>query len=152
MQLLQSMPGPGPTPPGTPDPTLANVVRDDVRTSNGDFSNNESETFVLTLDWGIGDHDLESITALSNFEYDEFCDCDFTGADVFGAALQNPSTIWPTAAETGWTTRLKKADGTSNNEIYYALWSKAMGSTPDDEFNMRGAPNTCNASLMVMAF
>ena len=88
LQALQGMPGPGPTPPGTPDPTLANVVRDDVRTSNGDFSNNESETFVLTLDWGIGDHDLKSITALSNFEYDEFCDCDFTGADVFGAALQ----------------------------------------------------------------
>ena len=88
LQLLQSMPGPGPTPPGIPDPTLANVVRDDVRTSNGDFSNNDSETFVLTLDWAIGEFDLESITALSNFEYDEFCDCDFTGADVFGAALQ----------------------------------------------------------------
>jgi outer membrane receptor protein involved in Fe transport len=72
----------------TPDPDLANVVQDDVRTSNGDFSNNESETFVLTLDWGNGDYDLESITAFSNFEYDEFCDCDFTGADVFGAALQ----------------------------------------------------------------
>jgi outer membrane receptor protein involved in Fe transport len=85
LQLLQSMPGPGQM---APDPTLANVVRDDVRTSNGDFSNNESETFVLTLDWGIGEYDLESITAISNFEYDEFCDCDFTGADVFGAALQ----------------------------------------------------------------
>jgi outer membrane receptor protein involved in Fe transport len=88
LQLLQSMPGPGPTPPGTPDPTLANVVRDDVRTSNGDFSENDSETLVLTLDWAIGDHELESISAMSNFEYDEFCDCDFTGADVFGAALQ----------------------------------------------------------------
>jgi outer membrane receptor protein involved in Fe transport len=82
LQTLQAMSG------QAPDPTLANVDRDDVRTSNGDFSNNDSETFVLTLDWGIGDYNLESITASSNFEYDEFCDCDFTGADVFGAALQ----------------------------------------------------------------
>jgi outer membrane receptor protein involved in Fe transport len=88
LQTLQSFPGPGPTPGDTPDPTLANVVRDDLRTSNGDFSENDSETIVLTLDWAIGDYDLESITAYSNFEYDEFCDCDFTGADVFGAALQ----------------------------------------------------------------
>ncbi|MDJ0906688.1 MAG: TonB-dependent receptor [Woeseiaceae bacterium] len=73
---------------GTPDPTLANVVQDDKRTSNGDFSENESETIVLTLDWALGEYNLESITAYSNFEYDEFCDCDFTGADVFGAALQ----------------------------------------------------------------
>jgi outer membrane receptor protein involved in Fe transport len=82
LQTLQQLSG------QTPDPTLSNVVQDDLRTSNGDFSENESETVVLTLDWGIGEYNLESITAYSNFEYDEFCDCDFTGADVFGAALQ----------------------------------------------------------------
>ena len=82
LQALQLLSG------QTPDPTLSNVVQDEIRTSNGDFSNNESESLVLTLDWGIGSHDLESITAFSNFDYDEFCDCDFTGADVFGAALQ----------------------------------------------------------------
>jgi outer membrane receptor protein involved in Fe transport len=70
------------------DPGVLNTVQDEVRSSNGDFSNNESETFVLTLDWSVGENDLESITALSAFEYDEFCDCDFTGAVVFGAALQ----------------------------------------------------------------
>ena len=36
---------------------------------------------------------METITSSRSplsrtFEYDEFCDCDFTGADVFGAALQ----------------------------------------------------------------
>ncbi|MDH3337746.1 MAG: TonB-dependent receptor [Gammaproteobacteria bacterium] len=82
LQTLQQLSG------GSPDPDLANVVQDEVRTSNGDFSNNESENFVLTLDWALGDYDLKSITAYSNFEYDEFCDCDFTGAEVFGAALQ----------------------------------------------------------------
>jgi len=70
------------------DPSVTNVVRDDIRSSNGDFSYNESETYVLTLDWAMGEYDLESITAWSTFEYNEFCDCDFTGADVFGAALQ----------------------------------------------------------------
>ena len=70
------------------DASVNNVVQDEIRSSNGDFSYNDSETYVLTLDWGLGSHDLKSITAWSNFEYDEFCDCDFTGANVFGAALQ----------------------------------------------------------------
>ena len=70
------------------DASVLNVVRDDIRSSNGDFSNNESTAYVLTLDWGLGEHDLKSISAFSDFEYDEFCDCDYTGAVVFGAALQ----------------------------------------------------------------
>jgi iron complex outermembrane receptor protein len=70
------------------DSSVANIVKDGERSSNGDFSNNESSEIGLTLDWAIGDHNLESITAVSDFEYDEFCDCDFTGAVVFGAALQ----------------------------------------------------------------
>ncbi len=74
------------------DSSVLNVVRDDVRSSNGDFSNNESATYVLTLDWGLGEHDLKSITGWSDFEYDEFCDCDYTGAVVFGAALQEQYT------------------------------------------------------------
>ena len=82
LQTLQQLSG------QTPDPTLANVVQDEIRTSNGDFSENESQSFVLTLDWALGNHDLQSITAFSDFDYEEFCDCDFTGADVFGAALQ----------------------------------------------------------------
>jgi len=78
-QILQAFGG---------DPSTGNVVQDGIRSSNGDFSNNQSDNFALTLDWAIGDHDLKSITAFSAFEYDEFCDCDFTGTDVFGAALQ----------------------------------------------------------------
>jgi outer membrane receptor protein involved in Fe transport len=70
------------------DPSTGNVVKDGIRSSNGDFSNNELTNFVLTLDWDIGDYELKSITALSEFDYDEFCDCDFTGTNLFGAALQ----------------------------------------------------------------
>jgi len=70
------------------DSSVSNTIQDEQRSSNGDFSNNESSEIALTLDWAIGDHNLESITAISDFEYDEFCDCDFTGGVVFGAALQ----------------------------------------------------------------
>lgn len=70
------------------DPSVLNTTQDEIRSSNGDFSNNELQNFVVTLDWDLGDYDLESISAFSSFEYDEFCDCDFTGAVVFGAALQ----------------------------------------------------------------
>ena len=70
------------------DASVLNTTQDGIRSSNGDFSYNESQTFSLTLDWGIGENDFESITAISDFEYNEFCDCDFTGANIFGAALQ----------------------------------------------------------------
>ena len=70
------------------DSSVSNVVQDEIRSSNGDDSHNESQSYVLTLDWGIGEYELQSISAYTNFEYDEFCDCDFTGANVFGAALQ----------------------------------------------------------------
>ncbi len=70
------------------DPSVTNVVQDERRSSNGDFSFNEIATYALTLDWEIGEHDLKSITAYSTLDYDEFCDCDFTGANLFGAALQ----------------------------------------------------------------
>ena len=70
------------------DSSVSNVVRDDIRSSNGDFSFNESSTYALTIDWNIGEFAFKSITATSIFEYEEFCDCDFTGANVFGAALQ----------------------------------------------------------------
>lgn len=70
------------------DPSVLNVEQDEKRSGNGDFSDNETEVIALTIDWDIGEHQLKSITAFSDFEYAEFCDCDFTGAVVFGAALQ----------------------------------------------------------------
>ncbi len=73
-------------------------------------------------------------------------------AVVFGAGFQNPSTIGPGVGVTGWTTRLLKAHGTSNNEIYYAVWTKIMTTAPDEEFKMDGSPSTCNGSIMCMGF
>jgi len=74
------------------DESVANVVQDEVRSSNGDFSFNDSTDVVLTLDWALGENELKSITSYSDFQYDEFCDCDFTGSPVFGAALQEQYT------------------------------------------------------------
>lgn len=70
------------------DPSTGNVVKDEVRSSNGDVSRNDSRNFALTFDWDIGEYQLKSISAFSDFSYDEFCDCDYTGTNVFGAALQ----------------------------------------------------------------
>lgn len=78
-QILQAFGG---------DPSTGNVVQDEIRSSNGDFSNNDLTNYSLTLDWSMANHEFKSITASSNFEYEEFCDCDFTGTNVFGAALQ----------------------------------------------------------------
>ncbi len=68
--------------------TAADFTRDGRRHSNGDESFNEMQTYQMTLDWGLGDHTLQSITAYENLSYEELCDCDFTGANVFTARLQ----------------------------------------------------------------
>ncbi len=70
------------------DPSVLNDTKDGFRSSNGDFSFNKMRTYQLDLDWGFGDYDLKSITAYETLSYNELCDCDFTGAVIFNAALQ----------------------------------------------------------------
>lgn len=69
------------------DPSVLNNTLDGQRHSNGDFSNNDQFEAVLTLDWDLDNHSLQSITGISNFEFDDNCDCDFTGANVFTLPL-----------------------------------------------------------------
>ena len=64
------------------DQSVLNNVKDDKRSSNGDTSDNTSSTYVLTANWDTGFGTLTSITGLNKFNYDEDCDCDFTGADI----------------------------------------------------------------------
>ena len=64
------------------DPSVLDNVKDDKRSSNGDTSDNTSGTYVLTANWDMGFGTLTSITGLNKFNYDENCDCDFTGADI----------------------------------------------------------------------
>jgi outer membrane receptor protein involved in Fe transport len=56
-----------------------------VRGGNGDFHNNESDVFVLTVDYALGDHTLSSITGYLEYEFQQDCDCDFTSASIFNA-------------------------------------------------------------------
>ena len=65
------------------DSSVLNTEIDGKRSANGDFSNNEQTEIVLTLDWQLGDHVLTSISGYSDFGFDDRCDCDFTGANIF---------------------------------------------------------------------
>lgn len=69
------------------NPAVLNTSPDYVRTSNGDFSNNESDEFVLQLDWKSGENTVTAITGLSSYEFSELCDCDFTGGNVFNVTM-----------------------------------------------------------------
>lgn len=57
------------------------------RSSNGDFSNNQQQTYVGNIKVDIGGYELRSITGFTKLKYDELCDCDYTGANVFLAGL-----------------------------------------------------------------
>ena len=67
---------------GAPTSTLNNTL-DGQRSSNGDFSNSEMQTYVLNVDWNIGEYELRSISAFSKLAYEQVCDCDFTGGNIF---------------------------------------------------------------------
>lgn len=68
------------------DASVANNYQDYRRSSNSDSSDNDAREFVLTMEYrGLGDLTLTSITGYSAYEYDELCDCDFTGGNVFTA-------------------------------------------------------------------
>jgi outer membrane receptor protein involved in Fe transport len=53
------------------------------RTANGDTSFNESDALVLEIKGMLGDLEFESRTASLEYSYNEICDCDFIGANIF---------------------------------------------------------------------
>ncbi len=69
------------------DASVNNNTLDGKRHANGDFSNNEQTEIVLTLDWQLGEHVLTSTSGYSDFSFDDNCDCDFTGANIFTLPL-----------------------------------------------------------------
>jgi outer membrane receptor protein involved in Fe transport len=58
------------------------------RQANGDFSNNESNAYVLEVKGLFGDIEFESRSAFLEYEFDEVCDCDFIGANIFTVPLE----------------------------------------------------------------
>lgn len=69
------------------DPSVLNNTLDGKRHSNGDFSYNQQTEVVLTLNWELGDHVLTSTSGYSDFNFDDNCDCDFTGGNIFTLPL-----------------------------------------------------------------
>ena len=77
-----------------PNPLIQNDQLDYVRGSNGDRSENEVNTAVLTFNVDIGDYEFTSITGFLNYDYSEICDCDFTGAKQFQLLSEEDYTQW----------------------------------------------------------
>jgi iron complex outermembrane receptor protein len=72
-------------------PTAGSVLNTDLdfqRSSNGDYSKNETDNFSLNFDYLVGGYTLTSTTGYLTYEYDERCDCDFTSADIFSVDSQ----------------------------------------------------------------
>jgi iron complex outermembrane receptor protein len=53
------------------------------RQSNGDYSYNDTENQTLTIEYFLEDHTITSVTGRNAYQYEELCDCDFTGAPGF---------------------------------------------------------------------
>jgi outer membrane receptor protein involved in Fe transport len=70
------------------DPSALNVTRDGLRTSNKDFSNNESDNFTLTINHDFAnDVRFTAVTGVLSYDFQEFCDCDFSSTVVLDAPL-----------------------------------------------------------------
>ena len=69
-------------------PTPASVLDNDLnfrRSSNEDFSFNNTRNISLSLNYDYGDYKLTSVSAIVDYDFEERCDCDFTSADIFFA-------------------------------------------------------------------
>ncbi len=62
---------------------LLDTTHDWKRQSNGDYSYNDTENVTLTIERDFGEHTLTSVTGYNAYNYEELCDCDFTGAPGF---------------------------------------------------------------------
>ncbi len=68
--------------------SVRNNFQDFKRSSNGDYSNNDTINVTVNADWFRGGHQFTATTAYVAYEYDDLCDCDFTAAEGFKLVLQ----------------------------------------------------------------
>lgn len=69
------------------DPSVLNTTQDYRRSSNGDFSNNDTRNLTMHFDYALGEHQLTFITGLMHYEFDEVHDVSYTGADLLDGVL-----------------------------------------------------------------
>ncbi len=66
------------------DSSVLNNTQDFKRSSNGDFSNNDTQNITVNVDYALDNGgNMTFITGYLAYEYEELCDCDFTGGEVF---------------------------------------------------------------------
>lgn len=70
------------------DSSVLNNYQDFKRSSNGDYSYNDTHNVTLNVDYVWGEHTFTFITGILGYETSELCDCDFTGASVFSVAAE----------------------------------------------------------------
>jgi outer membrane receptor protein involved in Fe transport len=72
------------------DASVLNQEADYKRSANNEeFSNNDVTSVALNVNYGLDNgSELTFITGYLAYEYDELCDCDFTGADIFNLQSQ----------------------------------------------------------------
>ncbi len=69
------------------DAAVLDTTQNYRRTSNGDFSDNDSSDFTLRAEYEIGNMELTAISSSLSYEFSELCDCDFSGANGFDVFL-----------------------------------------------------------------
>lgn len=70
------------------DPSVLNVVQDNNRGSNGDYSINTSDNLTLTINHDLAnDVRFTAVTGYLKYDFEENCDCDFSSAVVLGGPL-----------------------------------------------------------------
>lgn len=70
------------------DSSVLNNFQDYKRSSNGDYSHNDTYNITLHADYDREGHTLSSVTGLLRYEFEEVADVDFTGAPLFDGLLQ----------------------------------------------------------------
>ena len=60
-----------------------NTAQDWKRESNGDYSYNDTANQTLSIEYEMENHTITSVTGHNAYDYEELCDCDFTGAPGF---------------------------------------------------------------------
>jgi len=84
--LDQFFDGPPPVDPNTyvlDNPGLTEDTLNFERQSNGDKSDNDIDAVVAAVNVALGEHTLTGTYGFLTYDYNEDCDCDFTGAAQF---------------------------------------------------------------------
>ncbi|MBD2859038.1 TonB-dependent receptor [Spongiibacter sp. KMU-158] len=70
------------------DSSVLNNYQDFKRSSNGDYSYNDTRNITINADYYKDGHQFTFITGLLGYETEELCDCDFTGSPVFSVGAE----------------------------------------------------------------